>query len=202
MTPTTNREKMLMLILPAALILGLYGFKLSGLRTRHTGAEAALAAAQKTTPTLAQFQVERKRVADLNAELADIENQNRDWLSRWRKLQDDRSTDSTLRIEAVEDLTALLNHNRLTLIDEEPAEGTNVGKLPAALEHVATLLKEKNPEIKPQLWRVRFDGRYEDVLRALEELSETEPLAIPVHLQMDEAKLSTETRHWTLYLWI
>jgi hypothetical protein len=202
MTPTTNREKMLLLILPAALILGLYSFKLSGLRARHTGAEAALAEAQKTTPTPAQFQVERKRVADLNLELADVENQNRDWLDRWHKLQDDRSTDSTLRIEAIEDLTALLNHNRLTLIDEEPAEGTDAGKLPMALEHVAKLLKEKNSEVKTQLWRVRFDGRYEDVLHALEELSETEPLAIPVHLQMSEAKLSTDTRRWTLFLWI
>ena len=202
MTPTTNREKMLMLILPAALILGLYSFKLSGLRTRHAGAEAARAAAQKTTPAPAQFQAERKRIAELNQELADVENQNRDWNVKWRKLQHDRSTDSTLRIEAIEDLTALLNHNRLTLIDEEPAEGNDAGKLPMALERVATLLKEKNPEVKTQLWRVRFDGRYEDVLRALEELSETEPLAIPVHLQMGEAKLSTETRHWTLYLWI
>ncbi len=61
MTPTTNREKMLMLILPAALILGLYSFKLSGLRSRHTTAETALAAAQKTTPAPAQFQAERKR---------------------------------------------------------------------------------------------------------------------------------------------
>ncbi len=138
----------------------------------------------------------------MNLELADIEKQNLEWAGRWRKLQDDRSTDSTLRIEAVEDLTALLNHNRLTLVDEEPAEGTEAGKLPMALERVATLLKEKNSEVKTQLWRVRFDGRYEDVLRALEELSETEPLAIPVHLQMGEAKLSTDTRRWTLFLWI
>ena len=71
-----------------------------------------------------------------------------------------------------------------------------------ALERVATLLKDKKPEVKSQLWRVRFDGRYEDVLAALEELNETEPLAIPVHLQMGEAKISTATHRWTLFLWI
>jgi chromosome segregation ATPase len=202
MTPTTNREKMLILVLPAAVILIMYSFKLSDLNTRHTSAQTSLAAAEQTKPTAEQFQVEHKQIADLNREMAEIENQNRDWQARWQKLQDDRSTDSTIRIEAIEDLTALLNRNHLDLIDEEPAEGNDGGKLPMALERVATLLKDKKPEVKSQLWRVRFDGRYEDVMRALEELNDTEPLAIPVHLQMGEAKISTATRRWTLYLWI
>jgi hypothetical protein len=202
MTPKTNREKLLLLVLPAALILAFYSFKLSGLRTRQAGARASLEEARKTIPTQPQFQVERKRIADLNLELADVVNQNRDRESQWRKLQEDRSTNSTLRIETIEDVTALLNRNRLELTDEEPAEENNAVKLPLALERVATLLKKNNPEVNTQLWRVRFVGRYEDVLRALEELNETEPLAIPVYLQMGEAKLSTEVRSWTLLLWI
>jgi hypothetical protein len=193
---------MLMLFLPAAVILIMYSFKLSGLNTRQGSAHAALASAQQSKPTLEQFQVEQKQIADLNREVAEIENQNRDWLARWQKLQNDRSTDSTIRIEAIEDLTALLNRNDLNLIDEEPAEGNDGGKLPMALERVATLLKDKKPEVKSQLWRIRFDGRYEDVQRALKELNDTQPLAIPVHLQMSEAKISTATRRWTLYLWI
>jgi hypothetical protein len=203
MNANTNRDKLLMLILPAALIVSLYTFKLSGLRARHNGAEAAIADAQKTLPKPAQFQAERKKIGELNQELAALAGQNREQDALWRKLQEDRSSNSTLRIEAIEAITALLNRNRLHLLDEEPAEDTtNVRKLPATLDRVATLLKKNNPDVNTQLWRVRCVGRYEDVLHALEELNESEPLAIPVHLQMDEAKLSTETRSWTLFLWI
>ena len=77
-----------------------------------------------------QFQVEHRQIADLNREMAEIENQNKDWLARWQKLQDDRSTDSTIRIEAIEDLTALLNRNHLDLIDESRPKGTTVASFP------------------------------------------------------------------------
>jgi chromosome segregation ATPase len=202
MNLATNREKLLILLLPAALILCGYSLKLSSLRTRHAGAQAALEETRKTTPQKAQFQAERKRIADLNAELAELANRNKDREAQWRKLQQDRSTNSTVRIEAIEEITALLNRNQLKLVDEEPAEGTDAGKLPASLEAVAALLKKNNPEVNTDLWRVRCVGRYEDVLHALEELNEVEPLAIPVHLQMGEAKHTTEIRSWTLFLWI
>ena len=202
MNPTTTREKLLLLVLPAALILGFYSFKLSGVRSRHAAAQAALVEAEKTTPKHAQFHAERKRIADLNQELAELAKQNRERDSQWRKLQEDRSSSSTVRIETIEDVTALLNRNGLKLLDEEPSEEADAGKLPISLERVATLLKKDNAEVKTQLWRVRFEGCYEDVLHAIEELNETEPLAIPVHLQMGDAKITTPTRSWTLFLWI
>ena len=126
MTPTTNREKMLMLILPAGADPGLVQLQAVGpADAAHNGRNGTWPRPERTTPAPVQFQAKHKRIADLNLELADIEKQNIDWAGRWKKLQDDRSTDSTLRIEAIEDLTALLNHNRLTLIDEEPAEGND-----------------------------------------------------------------------------
>jgi hypothetical protein len=202
MTPTTRREKMLMLVLPAAVILGLYGFKLAGLRQRSTAAAAGLVAAQKARPTPAQLTAEHRRLAETSAQAAEIERKSAEWKVRWQKLQRSRGADSPLRIEAIEGITALLNHNRLQLIEGQPAETGDGARLPAALDRVATQLAEKNQRPKVQLWRLEFVGSYEDVVRALDEINDTQPLAIPVHLQMQEARLTTRLRHWTLFLWI
>ena len=96
----------------------------------------------------------------------------------------------------------MLNRHGLEMLDGSPAETSDTAKLPKSLEQVVKLLGDKQHEFKPQLWRVRFIGRYSDVLLALEELQEAEPLAIPIQLQMAEARLGTTTRSWTLYLWI
>ena len=202
MKPTTRREKLLMLVLPAAVILGLYSFKLTGLRQRSTAAASALADAKKTRPTPEQLAVEHRRLAEVSAQAAEIETKSADWKARWQKLQHSRSADSPLRIEIIEAITALLNQNRLELIEGEPAETGDGAKLPAALDRVAAQLAENNQRPKAQLWRLEFTGRYEDVLRALDSINDTQPLAIPVHLQMEEAQLTTKLRHWTLFLWI
>ncbi|HEX3657832.1 MAG TPA: hypothetical protein VHV55_18725 [Pirellulales bacterium] len=199
---TTNREKVLVLVFPAILILGVYGLKLSGIRTRLTAATASLESAKKSVPAPAAVQAEQIRIADLNRQLADVEKQTADWDQQWHELQATRAVDSHARIEAIEGLTALLNRNRLDLQEGGPAEANESARLPKELDEVIKLLAEKKTEVRPQLWRVRFTGRYADVLDALEELQTAEPLAVPVHLQMTNASLETDQRSWTLYLWI
>jgi hypothetical protein len=202
MALTTNREKVLVLVFPAILILGVYGLKLSGIRTRLTAATASLESAKKSVPAPAAVQAEQIRIADLNRQLADVEKQTADWDQQWHELQATRAVDSHARIEAIEGLTALLNRNRLDLQEGGPAEANESARLPKELDEVIKLLAEKKTEVRPQLWRVRFTGRYADVLDALEELQTAEPLAVPVHLQMTNASLETDQRSWTLYLWI
>ncbi|HEY5313450.1 MAG TPA: hypothetical protein VIK18_13075 [Pirellulales bacterium] len=202
MALTTNREKMLVLVFPAILILGVYSFKLRGFRDRLTGARNSVAAAQKSLPAPVAVQTEQRRIGELNRQLADVEKQSGDWEQQWHELQASRGVDSRARIEAIEGLTALLNRNRLALQEGGPADKGESTRLPKELEEVVKLLAEKKTEVRPQLWRVRFIGRYADVLDALEELQTAEPLVVPVHLQMTNASLATDQRSWTLYLWI
>jgi hypothetical protein len=202
MAMTTSREKVMMVVMPAALILGIYSFKLPGFRDRMTAATASVAGAQKNLPVPAAVQAEQRRIADLNRQLGDVEKQTGEWEAQWRELQATRAVDSHARIEAIEGLTALLNRNRLELQEGGPAEANESARLPKELDEVIKLLAEKKTQVRPQLWRVRFTGRYTDVLDALEELQTAEPLAVPVHLQMTNASLETDQRSWTLYLWI
>ncbi|HEX4149908.1 MAG TPA: hypothetical protein VHY20_13010 [Pirellulales bacterium] len=206
MKPKTDREKLLLLALPTILILVFYAYKLSDLNGRSKAAENGLAAAKKSQPVPAQVAAQQKQIAELNQQLADAEKKTKEQETAWQKLQTARSTGTTGRVEAIERLTTLLNENKLRLRDCEPADASGGNgaqtKLPKELERVATLLAENRPELKPQLWRVRFSGSYVNVLLALESLRVSEPLAIPIHVQMGEAKLTTQERSWTLHLWI
>ncbi|HEX4150032.1 MAG TPA: hypothetical protein VHY20_13630, partial [Pirellulales bacterium] len=154
MTPSTQREKMLLLVLPAAVILGLYSFKLTDLRQRHTAAAGGLVEAQKVRPTLAQTAAENRRLAEISAENAEVQKKTAEWQARWKKLQLSRSAATAPRIETVEAITRLLNHNSLQLIEGEPAETGDGARLPAALLRVATQLAEANQSPKVQLWRL------------------------------------------------
>jgi len=202
MTVTTNREKMLLLLLPAMVIAGGYSLKLSGISARLTAATAALAAAEKSVPAPAAVQAQQQRLAELNQRLAEIELQTSEWERIWGEMRASRAGNSHARIETIEGLTEVLNRNDLELQEGGPAETSESARLPKELEELVKLLAEKQASTQPQLWRVRFIGRYGDVMDALEELQTEEPLAIPVHLQMTNASLTTDLRTWTLYLWI
>lgn len=190
------------MVLPMAGILVVYAFKMPDIQRRWTGAEAALAAATSRTPLPAQTAAEQGRVADLNRQLADVQKQIDGENARWHELENTRKNDSLARIQTIEGVTALLNRHQLTLVDGSPAESTDAARLPKSLDRVVKLLSGKQGEFKPHVWRVRFVGHYADVMQALEELQDAQPLAIPIHLQMAEARLTTAVRGWTLYLWI
>lgn len=202
MTVSTNRDKMLLLLMPAMVIAGGYSLKLSGISARLTSATTALAAAQKSVPAPAAVQAEQQQVAELNQQLAEIEVQTGEWERLWGEMRAARAGNSHARIETIEGLTEVLNRNELELQEGGPAETSESAKLPKELEDLVKLLAEKQTNTPPQLWRVRFIGRYGDVMDALEELQTEEPLAVPVHLQMTNASLTTDLRTWTLYLWI
>lgn len=198
----TARDKVLAMVLPAIAIAALYALKVPDLQTRWAGAENALVTAQGRLPSPGQVAAENQKLADLNRQLAEVQKRTGEQEAQWRKLEEARKPDSLARMQTVESVTALLTRHRLSLVDGSLTEPGDAVRLPKSLEEIVKQLGEKKPELKPQLWRMRFIGRYSDVLSALEELSAAEPLAIPIHLQMAEARLTSASRSWTLYLWI
>lgn len=202
MKPKTDREKMLLLVAPPLLIGLFYLWKLPQIQGNLAATERALETARKAQPSPAQAAAARTALAQANREMATLDEATRASQQQWADLQLERSNDSQARIRAIEGLTLLLKRNQLQLIDAAPDEGAEAKKLPPALEQVAKALVTNQANSTVQLWNVQFVGRYEDLVRALEALAEEEPFAIPVHLKMEEAKLGTEVRRWTLVLWI
>lgn len=193
---------MLLLLAPPLLIALFYGWRLPTIQRNYQAAEAALQAAQKAQPAAAQFAVARAALSQAGRHLATVEQAAHECRQQWSDLESERSNDSRTRIRAIEGLTLLLKANDLELIDATPEEGADAQKLPPALEQVAKALGGGQASSRVQLWNVQFVGRYEDLVRALGDLAEEEPFAIPVHLKMEEAKFGTNIRRWTLVLWI
>lgn len=202
MKPKTDREKILLMLAPPVLIGLFYLWKLPQIEGNRAAAERALQAAQKEQPVAAQVAAAHTALAKANNEMAALDEATRASQEQWSELEGARSSGSQARIRAIEGLTLILKENNLQLIDASPEEGTDAKKLPPALEQVAKALGTNQSGGSVQLWNVQFVGRYEDLVRALEALADDEPFAIPVHLKMEEAKLGTDLRRWTLVLWI
>ncbi len=135
-------------------------------------------------------------------------------------------------IDTIGALTALLRRHRLMLEEEVPARRTETAGMAASLEHATRTLQEataaprtaartrasrsrsrttaaSGPAVRRgghqdmRFRRLRFYGRFSDVLAALEELARTDDGAVAVGLEMEEIGpdgLFSPVRRWTLWI--
>ncbi len=134
-------------------------------------------------------------------------------------------------IDAVDTLTSLLRRHRLVLEDESSARAAETAGMAASLEEATRTLQEATAATQPSartrtgrsrsrvaaaqpaasrsdrhntpFRRLRFYGRFTDVLAALEELARTDDGAVAVGLEMDEIGpdgLFSPVRRWTLWI--
>jgi hypothetical protein len=136
------------------------------------------------------------------SELAEIKQEHEVWTARWEQLRQDRTGMSNERVAEIERVTQLLDRTGLELVSDAPGDENRQQQLPPDLEQAIKLLGRGTTNFKPQLWRIRFQGRYTDVVAALTELEEQCPLAVPVQLSMTEATVDSPVRNWTMLLWL
>ncbi len=135
-------------------------------------------------------------------------------------------------IDTVDALTSLLRRHRLMLEDEAPARAAETAGMAASLEQATRTLQQATAAAQPasrtrtsrsrtrvaaaaqpaaprpgqhdtRFRRLRFYGRFTDVLAALEELAQTDDGAVAVGLEMDEVGpggLFSPVRRWTLWI--
>jgi DNA repair exonuclease SbcCD ATPase subunit len=134
-------------------------------------------------------------------------------------------------IETIDALTALLRRHRILIEEELPARGADTAGMAASLEQATRTLQESlsAPQTTARartgraratvsivarppasaasqdtrFRRLRFQGRFADVLAALEELAETDGGAVAVSLEMEEigpARMFSDVRRWTLWI--
>ena len=187
----TNREKALVAFLPAVLVLIPYGFWINAPKQKEvTALERNLANAVKTAPTLQKLNETKYRLAKLQAEILRLETNILKEKKRWESLGA-QCSDARLRNRRRVKLTQLLSRHGLDIIEEGPNDSTGADrnlKPSAAMDKLAKQLAESANGRPPQLWRLRLYAEYPEMLRALNELSTGEVIAIPVALTMKEAR--------------
>lgn len=202
MKKNTPRERLLLLVFPALLLFVMYVYTWNSslqreIRAKRDQVDKAVASA----PRPSEVAMEQVRVRKLQAE---VEEWDRRRGAAQAELDRLAARCGSLREqgEAIGALNAVFEEHRLHVEEEGPAvagqaEQAVPGSLRAALERL-----KKSPQYRPpQLFRVKFVGRYADVARALRRVVDDE-LAFPVQVQMDESNPSTEYRVWTLHVWI
>jgi hypothetical protein len=202
----TNRDKLLILVVPAVLVVGGYGFWINssnGKQTEVSRLQQSVNKAAGTAPPPEQVAAQKMLVQSLNANLrkleGDLAQEKRDW-----DAFASQAFNPATRAERVRKLNALLRDQGLTLLGDEPAEGGGGrGDRPsAALEAFGKAVAERSPQTKPKTWRVRLYGRYGSLARALSHLSLREALCVPVGLTMKEWDVNSPAQEWTLIVWI
>ena len=197
----SDRDKNLALVLPAIVVLVVYGvFFLRGKLAEQSQAARQLEAARSAAPPPEALEEQGRQVDLLKKLRADLQTQMHDTKSRWQALVA-ACTTPVGRNERVARLTRLMSDNKLDLLEDRNADTGQDVKLSPALERLTERMRELSAGQKPDLRRLRFHGRYSDVHQLLQELSQGDVVAIPVGLTM-KTNADRERREWTLLVWI
>jgi len=190
-----------MLLMPALLVVIIYSWfwfrpLMASLGARERDAEKAArgAVSHEAVHTAAQQRDQLQAdVKDLKSKLDSHAAENSAAVRLGSRLP---STDAAL------ELTRLFKANQLIIETAEVADRVAAeGVVPSPLTATVEKLRSKPEFREPVLYRVRFLGRYSDVLALLKQLNE-QAVALPLHLQMEEARPETSWRYWTLFAWL
>ncbi|TVS14562.1 MAG: hypothetical protein EA424_18975 [Planctomycetaceae bacterium] len=227
----TEREKLLLPIFPAILVFTIYAWAY-GARThsRLTAAQDQLAEMEQdaaSAVTTQQIWQQEMRRDDLRRRMEAAE-QRRTLL---RQQADELTGALTARrrdIDVMDQLVGLLHRHRITLEEELPARGQEAAGMAGSLEQAFRTLQESIAPPQPtartrtararaatavrvptasapedRLRRLRFQGRFSDVMAALNELARADDGAVAISLEMEEVGptgIYSNIRRWTLWL--
>jgi chromosome segregation ATPase len=228
----TEREKLLLPVFPALLVFTIYAWGFGArAQSRMTVAQDELAAMEKDAAGAVMSQQiwqQELRLEDLQRQIAAAEKCR----SALRQQADELTGTLTARrrdIDAMDALVHLLRRHHITLEDELPARGPDTAGMAASLDQAMRTLQEAfaaapttsrartsrtrtasaaaaRPSTAAQetrLRRIRFHGRFLDVLSALDELAASEDGAVAVSLEMEAigpTGLYSNVRRWTLWI--
>ena len=200
----TDREKVVLILAPVAVILGGYAwwfnlFHRQKVQEAQRAYDAAVAVQVRPTDLLQQ----KGRSIKLQREVDDLQRQE-SLLKAEAAAVCGRSADPLRRIDAERQLTELLRRHQLQLMDEAPAGKEGEAKLPGSLaEALGRFAEQGSRDGGGQVRRVRLTGRFLDLLAAMEELAKTDnPPGIPIRLTMADADADGQQRSWTLLVWM
>ncbi|MBL8797620.1 MAG: hypothetical protein JNM56_27215 [Planctomycetia bacterium] len=197
---SSPRDKVLAMILPALLtgLCYLYFYYYPAQQTLNKQHDALLNLRRNAPNVRMQLLQKQQKLAEAEAELKAVNDEYAQVEARWKALAGGPSSER-LPAEKIEQLTALLIRNGMTVLECKPAQGEGQANVPPALQAVAKRIGEQTGG-KPAQYRLRVAGSYLGLLRVLERVNEREPVAIPISLSMKEHEEGY--REWVLVVWI
>jgi hypothetical protein len=184
----TARERLLLLVLPGALVLAAYAFFINA---SHMGAlTKANAQLEKLRtqagPVILKPQALAADLQRLKTELADLKRKLTAFI--------DGGSDAMQRSEAVVMVGALLRRHDMIVVEEGPSAKQTA--IPGTVR--GTVSKQNQAD---GVWQVRFLGTWSGVQATLEALPDFEDTAcLPLSLSMAEPQTPSPVREWTLRL--
>ncbi|MCE9608292.1 MAG: hypothetical protein K8U03_25685 [Planctomycetia bacterium] len=196
----TPREQMLVMLLPALLVIG--GYVLGYSRDSELkAASKSLEALRPSAVSPMDVVAEKLKLENSQEKLDGVKKEKTEWDARWKSLGAMQITEPQLRTNALRQISKMLWDRGLYPFEESAA--TNSGDLPPSFQEALNRLNKDNTSPgTTRLWKIRFYGRYADVLETLESLRDSGSSVIPVALSMSETSSETAWRSWTLLLWI
>jgi hypothetical protein len=196
----TNRDKLLMLLLPAmAISFGYFGWvgyrKQNELLSRRND----VAKAQRDVPPAELLRQRQMEVAKLSREIDKYHQDEAASRQAWDELAA-KCASAEQRNERIEKLSSLLKSQRLVLMEDAEPDTSKAVHLSKTVDELGKLLASKT--LKPQLRQLHFYGGYPEVHNVLQELARGPVLAIPVSLTMKQSLRLKDRREWTLLVWI
>ena len=184
----TARERLLLLVLPGALVLAAYAFFINA---SHMGA---------LTKANAQIEGLRTQAGPVNlkpqALAADLQRVKTELADLKRKLTAfiDGGSDALQRSEAVVMVGALLRKHGMIVVEEGPSARQTAAPGPAR----GAAGRQNHTD---GVWQVRFLGTWSGVQATLEALPDFKDTAcLPLSLSMAEPQNQSPMREWTLRL--
>lgn len=202
----TPREQMLLMLMPAFAVVAVYMLGYS----RDADLKKAREELEAFRPTAVQppeIQVAQWKLESLEEKRDEVKKEKTELEKRWAALDKGQQSDLSHRSGALLKLTQMLWDRGLHTFEESAA--SEIGsEMPPSFQDALTKLKgdraaaSSSSGAPQRLWKIRFYGRYADVLEALESLRDSGSPAIPVGLSMSESNPETDWRSWTLLIWI
>ncbi len=189
MTPRSLREKWMLALLPAILIL-LIGWSFFLDPAAHQ-VEVLRAKVEK----MGALSTRQAQVAQVKVECAALQKSlaaRRDAQSR-QNFRFDRN-------RALQQVSKLCALQGLSL--NATSADTTSARLPPSLQDAAQATNTDEGATPPQFWRLELNGSYDAVVGLLDGLQDTAPLIVPLSLSMETGKTERQPAKWVLTLWL
>lgn len=200
MSQRSPRERVLLVLLPAFLVLTVYGWfgarkPMSNLERTGKGLESA-----RVNP------ISESDVRGVRAEAARLDRETETLLAQRAELEDELSRlVSAMRTDtgstgAIEVLSGVLGRYGLRTVSEGELDPTRRAGIGERIKTLESTLADRGHRLDRRLWELELSGTYEAMLASLERLAVDAPAVIPVSIEM--AETPEGGRLWKLVVWV
>ena len=200
MKPKTTRERWMLVLIPAALVLIVYAFFIRGPLMSRLDTVSSEADRLRSEPISLQGN------AELRAERDELTHEERQIDARIAELRGAPLLPagfgrSANRSAAIREITGLMERHRLRLNDQGQVQLAEAGAPNSFEELITNTRSMREPDAEPTYWRFRFTGRYQDAYGMLKDLAASGQPVVPVSIRMERIPGSSHLR-WDLVVWM